>query len=64
LSRRLTDAAPAANLQQKSPAGCNGCRFPSRNLPETGRFHDRFDNLHYESGNFWVELPTAAELIP
>src|SRR5262245_13930816 len=24
--------------------------------------HDRLDNLHYEYGNFWVQLPTAARI--
>src|SRR6266404_4528793 len=63
LSQRFTVAPSTANLQQKIARWLQKVPLPLEEPARNRAFHDRFDNLHCESGNFWVELPTAAELI-
>src|SRR3984893_7990592 len=61
LSRIFPVAPPTANLQQKIAHWLQWLPLPVEKSARSRACYDRFDNVHCESGNFWIEFPTAAE---
>src|ERR1700730_11050136 len=62
LSRIFPVAPYTANLQQKIAHWLQSFPLPVEKSARSRACYDRFDNLHCESGNFWIELPTAGRI--